>query len=370
MSLAIQAQEPLRLEYFLDTDPGYGLAQSISDIQEGDNMLTFDLGDVAFGAHLLSVRSQDSEGRWSTTMSRPLFIDRLQDIDRVEYFIDIDPGLGQAEPVTLPDDEYKAQLDLDLQIVTDTLSPGVHVMGVRACDRLGQWTDVLIREFEVVEKVEPEPLGVGTIARMEYFFDTDPGYGNGSPLKRATTGAHTYEVSFDMVEPGAHLFCLRAQDEKGQWSAVLSRPLYVMSPLGVAAIEYFFDTDPGEGKATPVSVPDNLDEAFAFVAATDGLPIGEHRLCVRAKGLDGLWTLVSSSVFTVSEGGLKGDVNGDGVVDVADIATIISVMAGSVESDFPTLADVNVDGTVDVADIATIISIMAANARRLAEMGE
>ena len=76
-----------------------------------------------------------------------------------------------------------------------------------------------------------------------------------------------------------------------------------------------------------MAVPDSLDEAFAFVAATDGLPIGEHRLCVRAKGLDGLWTLVSSSVFTVNEGGLKGDVNADGVVDVADIATIISIMA-------------------------------------------
>ena len=59
---------------------------------------------------------------------------------------------------------------------------------------------------------------------------------------------------------------------------------------------------------------------------------------------------------------LKGDVNGDGTVDVADIATVISVMAGSVENHSNT-ADVNGDGTVDVADIATIISEMAARAR-------
>ena len=53
---------------------------------------------------------------------------------------------------------------------------------------------------------------------------------------------------------------------------------------------------------------------------------------------------------------VKGDVNEDGVVDVADISSVISVMAGSASYEN---ADVNGDGTVDVADIATIITIMA-----------
>ena len=55
---------------------------------------------------------------------------------------------------------------------------------------------------------------------------------------------------------------------------------------------------------------------------------------------------------------LKGDVNGDGVVDVADIANIIDVMAQGTNNP---QADVNGDGTVDVADIAAIIDIMAKN---------
>ncbi len=52
----------------------------------------------------------------------------------------------------------------------------------------------------------------------------------------------------------------------------------------------------------------------------------------------------------------KGDTNGDGTVDVADISAVISVMAGTAEYEG---ADVNGDGTVDVADISNIISIMA-----------
>ena len=58
----------------------------------------------------------------------------------------------------------------------------------------------------------------------------------------------------------------------------------------------------------------------------------------------------------IEEFSLKGDVNDDGAIDVADIAAVIDVMAkGTNES----VADVNDDKAVDVADIGTIIDIMA-----------
>ena len=56
----------------------------------------------------------------------------------------------------------------------------------------------------------------------------------------------------------------------------------------------------------------------------------------------------------------KGDVNHDKVVDVADIANVIDVMAWGT---FSNNADVNRDGSIDVADIANIIDIMAYLAR-------
>lgn len=70
---------------------------------------------------------------------------------------------------------------------------------------------------------------------------------------------------------------------------------------------------------------------------------------------------VAEIILTPSSGEqpqLKGDVNGDGTVDVADISAIISNMAGTAEYK---AADVNDDGTVDVADISNVISIMAGN---------
>ena len=54
--------------------------------------------------------------------------------------------------------------------------------------------------------------------------------------------------------------------------------------------------------------------------------------------------------------GIEGDVNGDEKVDMADIAAIISVMAGNPQ--YADKADVNHDGKVNVADIFTVISMM------------
>ena len=72
------------------------------------------------------------------------------------------------------------------------------------------------------------------------------------------------------------------------------------------------------------------------------------------------WTSYSTITIKTQK---QGDVNGDFTVDVADIATVIDVMAGSADVSSAS-ADVNGDGTVDVADIAAIIDTMAANARR------
>ena len=73
------------------------------------------------------------------------------------------------------------------------------------------------------------------------------------------------------------------------------------------------------------------------------------------------WTIFDNfrlHFFGKPDTAMKGDVNGDGTVDVADISAVISRMAGD-ESVDETKADVNEDGTVDVADISAVIDIMA-----------
>lgn len=306
-AMSLMAQSPQRVEYFLDTDPGYGLAKMVSNIQVGENQLTFDLSDATEGAHVLYVRSQDDQGVWSTTMSCPLFIDRLQDIVYMEYFFDgDDPGVGLATSIALPEQDYKAHLDFSFSPDISGLDLGEHELSVRARDVFDVWTDVMSRKFTIVESDTPEPPtpSLGDLACLEYFFDTDPGYGLGHPLLNPCTGANVYQMSFDAVEAGAHVLYLRAQDKDGVWSATMSRPLYVLNPsdVSIAALEYFFDdADPGEGEATKVEWSSGSTEPFTFDVATEGLPVGEHQFNLRVQDSMGRWSVLNSEPFEVTE---------------------------------------------------------------------
>lgn len=304
MTTVSWAQEQ-RVEYFLDTDPGYGLAQAISNVKVGDNQLSFDLSQAPFGAHVLYVRSQDKEGHWSATMSRPLFIDRLQDIVRVEYFFDMsDPGIGLATPLPLPDQSYKAHLNWQSSLDISMLSLGEHTLSVRAMDAFGTWSDVMTRTFTITKRNDQDPpISEGDLQRLEYFIDIDPGYGHGHPLSSPSTGRNVYEMSFQGVETGAHVLYLRAQDKQSHWSTTLSRPIYVCPVHGIAAVEYFFDeADPGEGLANVVEVNDAKLNEVSFDIDTNTLTEGNHTLSVRIKSTDGRWSLLSTEPFSIISG--------------------------------------------------------------------
>ena len=136
----------------------------------------------------------------------------------------------------------------------------------------------------------------------------------------------------------------------------------VVKTLDVADILASAGITPAEGDIAAAFVGDECRgvSPLPSAAVPDGSPSGitlflrEADETVIVKYYDA----ARHRVFTF-DGSLTGDANGDGTVDVADIATVISVMADGSAGDSPASADVNGDGTVDVADIASIISIMA-----------
>ena len=104
----------------------------------------------------------------------------------------------------------------------------------------------------------------------------------------------------------------------------------------------------------------------AITEAQDMLTYRSHEESDDVKNQrDALREAVKAFLETARQGaGKTGDVNGDGAVDVADIATVISVMASAADSVSTAAADVNGDGSVDVADIASVISVMAGSNQR------
>jgi hypothetical protein len=86
--------------------------------------------------------------------------------------------------------------------------------------------------------------------------------------------------------------------------------------------------------------PDNM-RIVAFI----------HRLGTRVTGVQ-VVNCEASSLFDA----VSGDINGDGLVDIADVNAVINMMLGKVA---PTAAaDVNGDGSVDIADVNAVINLM------------
>ena len=293
MSAAMQAQEPVRMEYFLDTDPGYGQGRLITGIGKGNNQVTFDLGDAAPGTHVLSVRTQDSNGAWSQTMSRPLYIvDRkeAQQPIRIEYFIDSDPGHGKGisvSPVQVGDNP--------LTFDVSSAAPGPHVLGVRSQDAAGRWSETINRPFFVDRHPE--------IVYLEYFIDEDPGKGKGTPIALPDTPDKT-QLSLDLevyaaeLIGGEHVFSVRAMDALGQWSILMSRRFTIIGYVEpeITADDKtreYGDENPELTYTTNVTVKGT---PVLTTTATKTSPVGEYEITVERGTVEGKFTTVTGKL--------------------------------------------------------------------------
>lgn len=184
------------------------------------------------------------------------------------------------------------------------------------------------------------------------------------PIRKTFTGPNiAFDIDISRMSYGLHFLNYRTQNERGEYGPWTQIMFYISNgAFDREAMSFQYWIDNGEkqnGRGyTPGEIPLSIN--------TEGLSKGKHtfyyRVCYSQNPSDANATFGETVSMTFELKDLIGDVNGDGNVDVADIACVIDCMAGS-QTVNKTAADVNQDNTVDVADIATIISIMAANAR-------
>ena len=209
-------------------------------------------------------------------------------VTAAEYFFDTDPGYGKA---TVINNAVEGEQTLD--IPTSALSAGAHTLCVRSLGSNGVWSSTMTKSVYVMH-------AGSSIHSVEYFFDSDPGYGKGTVSVLGGAKDVTLDINTATIAPGAHMLYLRTQDTNGNWSPVMAHPLYVFTVLPVAALEYYIDNnDPGEGKAISVPVATATAATATFDIDTSVLTPGEHTLNIRAMGIDSVWTAVSTRKFNV-----------------------------------------------------------------------
>ena len=310
----VQGQRLSSAEYFFGADPGVGQATSLS-ITQGDSLnqgFGVPISALSQGFNNISVRVKDSLGIWSQTHTKIFYklpvaalAPTTPKVISMEYFVDTDPGLGQATEInftSIGDSVYQV-----FSIPVSSLSKGFHNLSVRVQDSLGLWSQTMSKIFYKL------PLSASTIAtpkvmRMEYFVDADPGLGQGTIINFSTMGDSVYQIFSVPVSSysiGFHNLSVRIQDSLGLWSTTMSKIFYVLNGQSVfesariSALEYYVDIDPGVGLATPlnINISDSINQAFTL--PINGMDSGYHYLCVRAQDSMGVWSHFMADTFRV-----------------------------------------------------------------------
>jgi len=151
-----------------------------------------------------------------------------------------------------------------------------------------------------------------TVTQAEYFWDADPGEGNGTAITAVDgnfNSAFEKTAAYGISSPaaGLHKFSIRYKDGLGVWgpvftNAVRIEPSNTPVPTSLTQAEYFWDADPGEGSGTPLlSTDQNFDSAYEAVAVYGlGAPsTGLHKFSIRVKDNQGVWGPAVTNVVRV-----------------------------------------------------------------------
>lgn len=149
-------------QYFFDTDPGTAVVGNggiglVSPTIDFNQSLAIQLpASLSNGIHQFYLRVKDENGRWSLAERRMFYIseivDQTSDIVSLEYYIDTDPGVGNANPYPIT---QTVDFNSTVMLGVPCLSTGPHYLYVRALDTYGRWSIIERDTFSVASGIEP-----------------------------------------------------------------------------------------------------------------------------------------------------------------------------------------------------------------------
>jgi len=226
------------IEFFIDNDPGLGRGQQIA-VNDSSNNITLDftinVQDLKDGFHNLFIRAMDNDQKWSLNYKRPFYKQRKSTIDtkpeivQAEYFIDIDPGIGNGIKIII---EQKQKLSKNFVVDLTSISNGFHVLNLRVKDKTGIWSNIYSRPFfkndDLIVNEVPK------IVQMEYYFDSDCEVGEGIniPILPGINIESHFFVNLNNVDIESQTLYIRVKDENGTWSNLKSIN-FLLAPINL-----------------------------------------------------------------------------------------------------------------------------------------
>jgi formylglycine-generating enzyme required for sulfatase activity len=162
-------------EFFIDTDPGVGLARSLPldaaqfDTEVEEVSISLDSSSLLPGSHVVGLRMKRADGSWSSTQITTfyVFVDQTPKLPpatgvvSAEYYWDekASPGFGFSLPLTVPAPAHADVHSVDSnQVLTSHIPPGTHFLGVRFQDAGGEWGSAIIARVTMEQETSPLTL--------------------------------------------------------------------------------------------------------------------------------------------------------------------------------------------------------------------
>ena len=301
LMISLKAQYITQMEYYIDTDPGFGAGTPVTfspgfpDNSLAEASFSIPTAGLKPGIHQVNVRVKDSASVWSEVTSAiftTVDLTGIKNISQMEYFVDMDPGFGMGTqlPIT-PGNLVQKTFSINIS----GLTIGFHQVVVRVKNTDGKWSILKMDLFYAYPPV------YGNISKLEYYIDSDPGFDNGIqvPVTAGPEITKIFSINTTGITPGIHQVNIRAKDTQGRWS-ILSGSLFLnieTSVPGIVQMEYFIDNDPGFGLANQVPVTPGNNISEIFTVDTTGMGPGVHYILARVKDSRGRWSITNYSAF-------------------------------------------------------------------------
>jgi hypothetical protein len=234
-------------EYFIDTAPahGNGTPFSFTSSENVNHNLSIPLTSISPGFHHLFIRVKNSDNVWSHYEGRLFYIippvssTTITDLVAGEYFIDTDPGIGNGNAINFG---TTANLSTAINVDLTSISAGFHHLFIRVKNADGKWSHHEGRLFYVMPPGNNPELP--QIVSGEWFVDTDPGIGNGTPISFAQGDSVNTAISINAENfgIGSHNLFIRVKNLAGKWSFYES-VAFSIEAASYAEITSFVRTD-------------------------------------------------------------------------------------------------------------------------------
>jgi len=231
------SQTVIQAEYFWDTDPGEGNGIALQAFDGNFNQAietVFSNNETlpSLGNHTIGLRIKGQEGNWSSVFRRTFKVSANNNtnnsvkITQAEYFWDNDPGQGSGNSMLVFDGNFNQAIESVFSNNALLPSTGNHTIGIRVKGDDGNWGTTYRKVFRLANNNNSN--NSVKITQAEYFWNADPGQGNGSTMlafdgnfNQALESVITSNAT--LPNPGINLLSIRVKADDGNWGTVYSK---------------------------------------------------------------------------------------------------------------------------------------------------